>query len=236
MELRKVSATTREGRGKGQMRKLRADGKIPAVAYGAELAPQALSVSPAELVNLIGSELGRNTPIELDVDGKSKLTVMLTEFQYHPVTRTLLHADFIQIKLDKPVDVDVPLELLGKPEGVVQGGVLRQVFRKLPLRCLPEKIPVKISHDVAPLKLDEHVYAKDLALPEGVSVRLPPEQTVAGVVTEKKRGYEEEEEAAAAAAAAASAASTAAAGAAAGAPAAGAAGDAGKKADAPAKK
>jgi large subunit ribosomal protein L25 len=182
---------------------LRSDGRIPAVAYGNGEAAIHVAVSPKDLVGVLARELGRNSVIELDVEGADKLTVLLSDYQYHPVTRKLLHADFLKIALDQPVDVDVPFELLGKPQGVVMGGILRQVYRKLPVRCLPEKIPVKLTHDVTSLELDDHVHVSDLGLPEGVSVRLPQDQTVAGVVTEKKRGYEEEEAAAAAAAAAA---------------------------------
>jgi large subunit ribosomal protein L25 len=91
---------------------------------------------------------------------------------------------------------------------VIKGGILRQVFRKLPIRALPNNIPVKIVHDVTGLDLDGHVAPKDLALPEGVSVRLPPEQTVAAIVHEIVR---EEEAAPAAGAAAAPAAGAAAA-------------------------
>src|SRR6185436_16925101 len=135
----------------------------------------------------------------------------LRDYQYHPVSRQLLHADFVQIHLDQPVDVEVPLELTGKPAGVVKGGVLRQVFRKLPIRSLPGNIPVKIVHDVTALDLDGHVAPKDLALPEGVSVRLPAEQTVAAIVHEIVREEEAQAPGAAAAAGAAPAAGAAAA-------------------------
>jgi large subunit ribosomal protein L25 len=136
----------------------------------------------------------------------------------------------VQIHLDQPVNVEVPLELTGKAAGVVAGGTLRQVFRKLPIRCLPGQIPVKIVHDVTSLALDGHVGTKDLALPEGVSVRLPPEQTVASVVTEIIRQEEETAPAAGAAAAAPAAGAAAPAAGAAAAPAKGA------PAKAPAKK
>jgi large subunit ribosomal protein L25 len=106
----------------------------------------------------------------------------------------------VQIALDQPVDVEIPLETTGKPVGVVKGGILRQVFRKIPVRCLPELIPVKIVHDVTALEVDGHVAAKDLGLPEGVSVRLPLEQTVISVVTEKQAPEEETAPTAAAAA------------------------------------
>jgi large subunit ribosomal protein L25 len=206
MDLRKISVSARDGKGKGEAARLRRSGRIPAVAYGKKLAVQALAVAPEELKGVLTSERGRNTVIELDVDGKNKLTVLLRDYQHHPVSRALLHADFVQIALDEPVDVQIPLEVTGKPVGVVKGGVLRQVFRRVPVRCLPGKIPVKIVHDVTELDLDGHVPAKSLALPEGVEVRLPPEQTVIAIVTEKQVAEEETTAAPAAGAAAAPAA------------------------------
>jgi large subunit ribosomal protein L25 len=186
MELVKVVAARREVKGKNVSRRLRGSGQIPAVAYGKGEAAISLSVSPKDLVGVLGTPHGRNSVIELDVEGKDKFSVLLCDFQYHPVTRVLLHADFLKIALDKPVEVDVPLELTGKPKGLIDGGVLRQVFRKLPVSCLPKDIPVNVVHDVTELELDDHVGVRDLSLPEGVTVRLPPEQTVAAVVTEKK--------------------------------------------------
>jgi large subunit ribosomal protein L25 len=207
METIKVVASRRSDSGKGAAHRLRATGKIPAVAYGKQLPAQALAVSPDALKAVFASAYGNNNVIELDVEGKDKITVLLRDYQYHPVSRALLHADFVQVHLDQPVDVEVPLELTGKPQGVIKGGTLRQVFRKLPIRALPSNIPVKIVHDVTTLDLDGHVAPKDLSLPEGVAVRLPPEQTVAAIVHEVVR----EEEAAPAAAAAAPAAGAAAA-------------------------
>ncbi len=206
MESIKVSASRRNESGKGVASRLRQSGKIPAVAYGKQLPAQALAVAPESIKSVLASKWGSNNVIELDVEGKDQLTVLLRDYQYHPVSRQLLHADFVQIHLDQPVDVEVPLELSGKPVGVVKGGTLRQVFRKLPIRALPNDIPVKIVHDVAGLDLDGHVAPKDLNLPEGVTVRLPPEQTVAAIVHEVVR---EEEAAPAAAAAAAPAAAPA---------------------------
>jgi len=212
MELVKVAAVRREAKGKNVSRRLRSSGQIPAVAYGKGESAITLSVSPKDLIGVLGTPHGRNSVIELDVEGNDKFAVLLCDFQYHPVTRALLHADFLKIALDQAVDVDIPLELTGKPKGVVAGGVLRQVFRKLPVSCLPKDIPVKIVYDVTELDLDDHVGVRDLSLPEGVNVRLPPEQTVAAVVTEKK--VVEEEETAAAAAATAEGAAAAAPGAA----------------------
>ncbi|MGD0530630.1 MAG: 50S ribosomal protein L25, partial [Polyangiaceae bacterium] len=88
--------------------------------------------------------------------------------------------------LDKPVDVNVPLFTTGKAVGVTAGGVLRIVYRTVPVRCLPDRIPVKLEADVTHLELGMHVSTQELKLPEGVSVRLPPEQTLVAVVAPEK--------------------------------------------------
>jgi len=220
METIKVTASRRAENGKGAASRLRSTGKIPAVAYGKQLPAQSLAVAPDALKAVFASAYGNNNVIELDVEGKDKLTVLLRDYQYHPVSRQLLHADFVQVFMDQPVDVEVPLELIGKPAGVVKGGILRQVFRRLPIRSLPGNIPVKIVHDVTALDLDGHVAPKDLSLPEGVSVRLPAEQTVAAIVHEIVREEETAAPGAPAAGAAAAGAAPAAGAAAAKAPAA----------------
>ena len=191
MDLMKVAATRRTESGKSAARRLRAAEKIPAIAYGEKTPAQSLAVSPKSLLDLLATAHGRNTVIEIDVEGGDKFTALLCDYQYHPISRSLLHADFLKISLDVPVDVEVPFETYGKCKGVIEGGTLHVVFRKLPVRCLPEKIPVKISYDVTDLLLDGHVGAKDLPVPEGVSLRLLPNQTVLAVVSEKDRGEEE---------------------------------------------
>ena len=186
--------------GKGPSRRLRAEGKIPAVAYGIDIAATSLAVSPKELKRLLSGEHGLNTVVELEVDGKVKMHTLVVDYQVHPVTRAILHADFKKIDLDKPVDVEVTLELVGKSVGVTAGGELHQIFKKLPVRCRPAQIPVKLVHDITELALDQAAHVKELKLPEGVEVLLPPERTIATVYTAKKR--KEDEEAAATEAAA----------------------------------
>lgn len=210
MDLMKVTATRRTDSGKSVARRLRSADQIPAVAYGRKSEALALSVAPKSLLDVLATSLGRNTVLEIAVENGENFPALLRDYQYHPVTRQLLHADFLKISLTEPVDVEVPFETYGKCKGVVAGGTLHIVFRKLPVRCLPDKIPVKISYDVTELDLDAHIGAKDLPLPEGVSIRLPANQTVIAVVSEKERG-EEEGAAPAAGAAAAPAAGAAAA-------------------------
>jgi large subunit ribosomal protein L25 len=190
-----VTATPRSESGKGAARRLRNAGQIPAVAYGKDLAAMPLAVAPKDIVTVLKSERGKNTVLQMKA-GQKDLLVMIKDYSLHPVTRALQHVDFVEVKLDRPVDVDVPLVTTGKAVGVTLGGLLRQVYRTVPVRALPDKIPLKIETDVTKLELGDHIATKDLPLPEGVEVRLPPEQTLVAVVAPEK---EREEEAAAAA-------------------------------------
>jgi large subunit ribosomal protein L25 len=180
-----LKAQTRSANGKGEARRVRRAGLVPAVAYGKELASTPIAVPPKEVAAILKSELGKNTVLNLELDGKS-LLAMIRDYTVHPVARSLEHIDFVEVKLDRPVDVEVPLLPVGKPVGVAKGGVLRVVHRLVPVRCLPDRIPVKIETDVTHLELGQHVATQDLKLPEGVSVRLPAEQTLVAVVAPEK--------------------------------------------------
>lgn len=192
MEIVKLDATPRPEFGKGPAKRLRREGKIPAVAYGNGLAATTIAISPKLLLKTLEGEHGLNSVMQLALDGGDTITVMLQDYAYHPVTRALLHADFIQIRLDEPVEVEVPFECVGKAAGVVLGGVLQQVYRKLPIRCLPEKIPTKIQADVTSLGVSSIYKVGDLVLPEGVSIRLPAEQTLASISAPEREETPEE--------------------------------------------
>lgn len=198
MQLIKVSAQSRPLSGKGPSRRLRVEGMIPAVAYSKGNPAQQLAVSPTDVVSALTSDHGRNSVVEIEIDGKAKLKAMIKEYQYHPVSRQLLHADFVQVEDNVPVVVEVPLRLTGKAKGIVLGGTLRQVYRDVPVRCLPSAIPVELSHDITELGIDGHVAASDIAVPSGVEIQLPPRRTLAAIFLDKKAKAEEEAAAAAA--------------------------------------
>jgi large subunit ribosomal protein L25 len=184
-EMPTLKAQSRAPAGKGEAKRLRRTGLVPAIAYGKGLPSTPIAVMPKEVATILKSERGQNTVLELDLDGK-KLLAMIRDFALHPVRRELEHVDFIEVKLDKAVDVEVPLFAIGKAVGVTKGGVLRIVHRTVPVRCLPDRIPVKIEADVTHLELGQHVSTQDLKLPEGVSVLLAPEQTLVAVVAPEK--------------------------------------------------
>jgi large subunit ribosomal protein L25 len=186
-----VTAATRTAKGKSEVRRLRHTGQVPAVAYGKDLAATMLSVTPKDIVTILKSERGQNTVLKMTVTGGKDMLVMIKDYTYHPVTRSLEHIDFVEVKLDRTVDVEIPLVAIGKAVGVTKGGILRQVYRMVPVRCLPDRIPLKVEASVDHLELGDAVAAKDLKLPEGVTVRLPPEQTVISVVAPEKDRTEE---------------------------------------------
>lgn len=209
MEITKIEASPRNEYGKGPAARLRREGKIPAVAYGKSLPSTSLTISPKTLLAALKSPHGRNSVIELHVEGKPTLTVLVCDYSYHPVSRELTHVDFRQIDPAKEVDVEVPLLTFGKAAGITAGGTLRIVYRMLPIRCLPGSIPVKIEHDITTLGLNEAVKAGHLKMPAGVKVRLPEDQTVAAIVAPEKERPEDGGAAAPAAGAAAPAAGAA---------------------------
>jgi large subunit ribosomal protein L25 len=190
METTSLQAEVRAVRGKGPARRLRAQGQIPAIVYGPALEPTALTLSPKELTKALEGPKGRNVVFTLSFDGKD-LLAMVKDLTVDPVTRVILHADFLRVTEDRPIDIVVPVTTHGRPIGVQKGGKLTVVFRELPIRTVPKSIPVSIDIDVAKLDIGGAVTVADLQLPEGVSVTLPKTKNVVGVFEERKTAEEE---------------------------------------------
>src|SRR2546423_5349390 len=152
METNVLTALKRDGKGKGPARRLRAQGLIPAVVYGPTGEPVHLSVDPAALKTAIDTPHKFNTLLVLKTDGAER-RVLFKDYQVDPVERRLLHADFLEVRLDKPVRVQVPLVCVGKAQGVTEGGILQQNAHDITVEALPEKIPVKLEVDVSALKV-----------------------------------------------------------------------------------
>ena len=207
-----LEARPREGSGKGFARRLRAQKLIPAVVYSRHLQqPLQIAVDPAAVRKAINTPHRLNTLITLKIDGTGEQQVLLKEYQQDPVTRELLHADFIGVNEKEPVKVKVPIELVGKAEGVVAGGILEQKRRDIEVWAVPSAIPEKLEVDVTHLKIGNNIHANDLKLPAGLTLKTTVNYTIAVVTVPAAEIVE-----------APAAAAVAAPGAAAGAPAAGA--------------
>jgi large subunit ribosomal protein L25 len=173
-----LSATPRDGTGKGSARSLRAQGQIPAVIYGHGRAPQSLAIDNRELEKLLSKISAESTVIELSMDGKSART-LIREIQRHPFKRQILHVDFQELVAGEKVTVRIPIVLNGVPEGVrVDGGILDQTMRELEIEVDPANIPNRVDVDVNALRIGDSVHVRDIALPEGVTLVGEADSTV----------------------------------------------------------
>ena len=190
-----VAAESRTDTGKNVNRRLRTRGLIPGVLYGAKKEAVPVAVSPKEITSILRSKTGENTLFDLEIGG-SRRKVILKEFQVEPIKGSLLHADFYEVALDKPIEVKVHIEVTGVPVGVkVEGGLLDFVTRELEIECLPSDIPEKITVDVSELGMNQSIRVSDLKVPEKVKMLSEPDLVVVHVVPPRA-----EEEVAAAAA------------------------------------
>ncbi len=192
MERLVLTAELREGRGKGAARRLRAKGLIPAILYGPRSQPISLTVSRKELAKALRTEAGGNVLIDLEIkdgDLPSRKVVMLKEVQYDYLGKEILHTDFYEVAMDVMITVEVPIHLVGRPEGAKLGGILDQIRRVVEIQCLPGDIPNSIEVDVSSLKIGDSIHISDIKFEKG-KILTDPEETVATVlapiVEEKK--------------------------------------------------
>ncbi|MEJ5349582.1 MAG: 50S ribosomal protein L25/general stress protein Ctc [Desulfosoma sp.] len=165
MAMLELSAKVRTQTGKGPARRLRQREWVPAVCYGPKTPPLPLSVPLNQLLKCL-QDMGEETrliPLVVDEGGKQTTKkVIIREVQRHPYKRRVIHVDFHEVALDMPITADVPLEIVGTPVGVTEGGMLNQIRYSLSVRCLPTEIPEKITLDVSHLGKGESLHVSDL--------------------------------------------------------------------------
>lgn len=171
MEMAQLNVKLRTGAGKGDARKLRASGWSPAVVYGFGKPSLQVSLRPTDLATVLRvSPNRRNTVMELQVEGGGSHPVLLQEMQVHPVTREVLHVDFLNVDFNALMRCDVPVKLDGRAEGVKAGGLLQPLVRTVRIECLPAAIPKEIVVDVTHLQRKETLRVEDVKAPEGVRI------------------------------------------------------------------
>lgn len=175
-----LAALPRVGNGKREARSLRREGRVPAVAYGADLSATPISVDGRELYHALHTDAALNAIIRLDYDGETHLT-LAREIQRHPVRGVVMHVDFVTVRRDVKVAVDVPLHLEGEVGGAEAGAVADQQLHALHVEVLPLEVPDEIVLDVSDLEIGAVKRVGDLQVPEGVTVLTDPDQTVVSV-------------------------------------------------------
>ncbi|MCU1229244.1 MAG: ribosomal protein Ctc-form [Acidobacteria bacterium] len=183
-----LEVLNRDDAGKGVARKLRAQGKIPAVVYGGHRDPAKIAVDRKAISELIQkSEHGVRSIFLLKMAGTDQQRhAMVKEMTIHPISRKITHIDFVRVIMDEMVRVTIPVHHTGTAIGVKNGGgILDFQVRELHVECLPNAIPDSIDVDVTSLDSHQYLRISDLKLPEGVRVLDDPERVVVGVTQAK---------------------------------------------------
>ncbi|SIQ22136.1 large subunit ribosomal protein L25 [Alkalispirochaeta americana] len=165
--------------GKGGARKLRRDGRIPAVVYG-HTEPVHFSVSSRDFFKTFNT-VSESTIVTLEV-GSSHRDVLIKEYDEDITTGNIVHLDFYEVEKGKKLRTHVAIELTGSPAGVREGGILDHNLHQVEIECLPKDIPEHIVIDVSGLGRDESIHVSDIVLSEGVRILTAPEQTIASIV------------------------------------------------------
>jgi large subunit ribosomal protein L25 len=166
------------------VRKIKAQGAVPAIIYGSKQKPEPLQVSRRDISLMLSHASGENILVELEIEGeKGSKLALVQEVQHSPVGGDILHVDFHAVSMDEMIEAEVPLEPVGIAEGVKTfGGLLEQSLRALEIECLPKDLPDLITVDVSSLNIGDAIHVKEIPLPTGVKTRVSPDLTVFSVV------------------------------------------------------
>ena len=181
--------------GSAASRRLRTEGKIPAILYGHGIDPQPISVDRKALRAALAHEAGLNALFALEVDGTRHLA-MARQLQRDALKRSVSHVDFVIVRRDEIVSVEVPVHLVGEALGVEHAdGMVEQQMFQLTIHAKPADIPSSIEVDITDLMIGDAIRVSDLVLPDGVTTEVDGEDPVVLGQTTRLAVEEEAEEA-----------------------------------------
>ncbi len=167
-----LTAESRSDLGKGASRRLRHEGKVPAVIYGANVEPQSLTVDHDSLFHHLENEAFYSSILTINVDGKAQKAV-LKDLQRHPAKPIIMHADFMRIRANEKLRMSIPLHFINEenaPGVKIDGGMINHNFTEIEVSCLPKDLPEYLEVDLGELSMDESRHMSDIILPEGVEI------------------------------------------------------------------
>ena len=190
-----LMAKRRQETGKGAARRLRAAGQIPAVLYGKDQEPISLTLDAREALRLFHSISVENTIVNVQIDDdKEALETLVREIQMHPYRPDLVHVDFYCIERGVALEVDIPANYVGTPQGVRDGGILEVILHEIRVKCIPSKIPDTIEIEISALDIGDSIHANEISMAEGVELLTDPGQTVCLVSAPRVEEEEVEED------------------------------------------
>lgn len=169
-----LTANVRAERGKADSRRMRRlDGRIPAVVYGADKAPESISLGHQEISLALKNEAVYSHILKLDIDGNEE-QVVLKDLKRHPSKPLILHVDFLRVSAKEKLTMNVPIHFVGEEEapGLKAAGVLTKNITEIEIRCLPANLPEYLELDISTLEMDAVLHISDLPLPKGVELTI----------------------------------------------------------------
>jgi large subunit ribosomal protein L25 len=182
----KLEVQAREARGSAEVRRLRKDGFVPGVIYGGGNDPAAICVQERVLRKALTGKGGLHAILDVVVAGDGKgdpRPAILKDYQQDVLSGRVSHIDLHQVRLDRPIQASVVVQLVGESVGTKEGGVLSQVSREINVEALPMVIPEHIDADVTPMQIGDTLRLADIPVIEGVTFLDDPEETVLATVT-----------------------------------------------------
>jgi large subunit ribosomal protein L25 len=180
----KLQVKERENRGSADARRLRREGFIPGVLYGSGKQPHAICIPERELRRVLTGQGGLHAILDVVLEGqKTTHASILKDYQQDPIRGHISHVDLQEVRLDKPIQASVNVQLVGEPAGTKEGGVLSQVQREIRVEALPLEIPDHLELDVSNMAIGDTMRLVDLPAQDGVTYLDDPEETVLATVT-----------------------------------------------------
>ena len=198
MEKTKLRVKLRNDKGKEANKKFRREGIVPAVLYSPHNKSNLLlKVNSGNLLKVVSNKRHGIIGLEIE-DGEKKFDrlAIIKDVQFNSLKKQIIHVDFYEVTLKEKLAVEVRVELIGEPIGVKEGGILELELREVEIECLPSQIPESLKADISHLKINDHLTAGELALPEGVELLTESDRIIASVhpPTKMEEVAKEEEE------------------------------------------
>ncbi len=189
-----VMAQPRTTAGKGASRRLRREGRVPAIVYGARRAPEMVSVAHNELLKHLEHEAFYSHVLDLKI-GEASSKVVLKDLQRHPAKPFILHVDFMRISQDEKLRMTVPLHFVNedKCQGIKKGGKASHTVTEIEVTCLPRDLPEFIAIDMTDLDMGGIVHLSEVSMPPGVELAHAARPDEPVVVIHGARGGSDEE-------------------------------------------
>lgn len=184
----KLSAEVKSQVGKGVNRRLRKQGRVPAILYGKHQSPIPMSLNQLEVEKVLAVG-GAGKLITLDINGlnvkDNQTLVMFKEIQRNALTGKLDHMDLYSVTRGEKITIVLPIVFTGDAKEKEKGGTLQFVTREVTIQCLPRNIPESIEVDISSIEMGASIFMGDIKLPETVKLLDDPEKVVASIVTVK---------------------------------------------------